>query len=54
VTLDKFSPYVIINGASQGIINGSFINFVLMFFSALFFGRLCCAAEPALMDARKK
>jgi ferredoxin-type protein NapH len=43
VILNYLSPYVIIDGASQGIINGSFIMFGLMFLSALFFGRLWCA-----------
>ena len=43
VILNYLSPYVIIDGSSQGIINGSFIMFGLMFFSALFFGRLWCA-----------
>jgi polyferredoxin len=43
ITMNYFSPYVIIDGASQGIINGSLIMFGLMFFSALFLGRLWCA-----------
>ncbi len=42
VTLNYFSPYVIVDGASQGIVNGSFILFALMFLSALFLGRLWC------------
>jgi hypothetical protein len=42
ITINYFSPYVIIDGASQGIINGSFISFALMFLSALFVGRLWC------------
>ena len=42
VTLNYLSPYVIVDGASQGIINGSFISFALMFLSALFLGRLWC------------
>ena len=33
--MNYFSPYVIIDGASQGVINGSFIVFGLMFLSAL-------------------
>jgi hypothetical protein len=50
-TINYFSPYVIVDGASQGIVNGSFISFALMFLSALFLGRLWCgwacpAGEP--------
>jgi len=40
--MNYFSPYIIIDGASQGIINGSLIVFGLMFLSALFVGRLWC------------
>lgn len=48
ITLNYFSPYVIIDGASQGIVNGSLVMFALMFLSALFFGRLWCGwACPA-------
>jgi ferredoxin-type protein NapH len=43
ITLNYFSPYVIIDGASQSIINGSFIVFVLLFLSSLLLGRLWCA-----------
>ena len=43
VVLNYLSPYVIIDGASRGIVNGSFIMFGLMFLSALFVGRLWCA-----------
>jgi len=43
VTMNLISPYVIIDGAMQGIITGSFIVFGLMFVSALFVGRLWCA-----------
>ena len=39
LTLYYFSPMLIIQGALEGIINGSFIVFVLMFLSALFLGR---------------
>jgi len=42
VTMNFLSPYVIIDGASQGIVNGSLILFGLMFLSALFLGRLWC------------
>lgn len=37
-----FSPYLIIMGASEGIISGSFIVFVVLFLSALFLGRGFC------------
>lgn len=42
VTLYYFSPALIINGALNGIINGSFIVFMLMFLLAIPFGRLFC------------
>lgn len=42
ITINYLSPYLIIDGASQGVINGSFISFTLMFLSALFVGRLWC------------
>jgi len=38
-----FSPYLIIMGASEGIISGSFIVFCVLFLSALFLGRGFCA-----------
>lgn len=48
VILNYLSPYVILAGASEGVVNGSFIAFVLMFISALFVGRLWCGwACPA-------
>lgn len=37
-----FSPYLIIMGASEGIITGSFIVFASMLVGALFLGRLFC------------
>jgi ferredoxin-type protein NapH len=37
-----FSPYLIIMGASEGIISGSFIVFAFLFLSALFLGRGFC------------
>ncbi|MCY3412789.1 MAG: 4Fe-4S binding protein [Candidatus Heimdallarchaeota archaeon] len=37
-----FSPYLIIMGASEGVINGSFVVFILLFLSSLFFGRGFC------------
>ena len=42
ITLYYLSPALIIQGASEGIITGSFIAFTLMFLSALFLGRLWC------------
>lgn len=43
VTLYYFSPALIINAGLKGIINGSFIVFVLMFVLSIPFGRLFCA-----------
>jgi ferredoxin-type protein NapH len=42
ITMNFLSPYVIIDGASQGIVNGSLVMFALMFLSSLFLGRLWC------------
>lgn len=42
ITMNYLSLYVIIDGAMQGIINGSFIVFALMFVASLFVGRLWC------------
>ncbi|HCB95770.1 4Fe-4S binding protein [Ruminococcus sp. YE282] len=43
VTLYYFSPALIINAGLQGIINGSFILFVLMFLLSVPFGRIFCS-----------
>lgn len=43
ITLNYLSPYVIIDGAMEGIINGSFIVFIGLFLSSLIFGRAFCA-----------
>jgi polyferredoxin len=43
ITIYYFSPYVIIQGALEGIITGSFIVFLVMLLSSFFFGRLFCA-----------
>ncbi len=43
VTLYYFSPALIINAGLNGIINGSFIVFVLMFLLSIPFGRLFCS-----------
>ena len=37
-----FSPYLIIQGASEHIMNGSFIVFMLMLVLSMFFGRVWC------------
>lgn len=42
VTLNWFSPYLIIQGASEGVINGSFLMFTAFFVASLFFGRAWC------------
>jgi len=42
VTINYFSPYVIIDGASEGIVAGSFITFGTLFLGSLFFGRAFC------------
>jgi polyferredoxin len=48
LVLYYFSPALIIQSASEGIVNGSFIVFGLMFLAALFLGRFWCGwACPA-------
>lgn len=42
VTLFYISPIVIMMGASEGVVTGSFILFVLLFLLSLFVGRLWC------------
>jgi ferredoxin-type protein NapH len=42
ITMNYLSPYVIIDGAMNGIVNGSLVMFGLMFVSSLFLGRLWC------------
>jgi len=42
ITMNFLSPYVIIDGAMSGIVNGSLIMFGLMFISSLFLGRAWC------------
>lgn len=42
VTINYFSPYIIIDAASNGIISGSFITFTLLFSVSLFLGRAFC------------
>jgi len=60
-TFYYLSPVLIIQAVSKGIINGSFVLFVLMFISSLFIGRgycgwLCPGAgcQEALFTARDK
>jgi ferredoxin-type protein NapH len=42
VTMNFLSPYVIIDGAANGIVNGSLLMFGLMFLASLFLGRAWC------------
>jgi len=42
VTMNFLSPYLIIDGAMNGVITGSLIMFGLMFISSLFLGRAWC------------
>ena len=43
VAVNYLSPVLILMGAGEGIITGSFIMFALMFLSSLFFGRAYCS-----------
>jgi len=42
VTIYYFSPYLIIMGATEGIISGSFVIFAAMLIGSVFFGRIFC------------
>lgn len=42
LTYYYFSPYLIIMGAAEGVISGSFLVFTTMFLGSLFFGRIFC------------
>ena len=42
ITMNFLSPYVVIDGAMNGIVNGSLVMFGLMFVSSLFLGRAWC------------
>jgi ferredoxin-type protein NapH len=42
ITMNYLSPYVIVDGAMNGILNGSVVMFGLMFLSSLFLGRAWC------------
>lgn len=43
ITIYYFSPYIIIQGAVNGIITGSFIVFLSLLVGSVFFGRIFCA-----------
>lgn len=43
ITIYYLSPYIIIQGAIDGIITGSFIVFLAMLFGSMFFGRIFCS-----------
>ncbi len=43
ITIWYMSPYLIIRGAMEGIVTGSFIVFVLMLLGSVFLGRLFCS-----------
>jgi polyferredoxin len=42
VTINYFSPYLIVDGGFAGILTGSAIVFAAMFFGSMVFGRLWC------------
>ena len=42
ITIWYMSPYLIIQGAMEGIVSGSFIVFLCMLFGSVFFGRVFC------------
>lgn len=42
VTIFYLSPYVIIQAGLEGVVSGSFLFFILLFVSSLFFGRAYC------------
>lgn len=43
ITIWYMSPYLIIQGAMEGIMSGSFVVFTCMLLGSIFFGRLFCA-----------
>ncbi|MEW6187308.1 MAG: 4Fe-4S binding protein [Thermodesulfobacteriota bacterium] len=60
-TFYYLSPVLIVEAAAVGIVNGSFIVFLLMFFCALFLGRAYCGwvcpgagCQEALFAVRRK
>lgn len=42
ITLYYFSPYIIIDGISKGILTGSFFIFITLLIGSIFFGRIFC------------
>lgn len=42
IIINYFSPYLIISGAAEGIIAGSFIVFIVQFLTSIIFGRAFC------------
>ena len=42
VSMNYFSPYLVIDGAAQGIVSGSLLVFTAQFLSGLLFGRAYC------------
>lgn len=42
ITIWYMSPYLIIQGAMEGIVSGSFIVFACMLLGSIFFGRIFC------------
>ena len=42
IIMNYLSPYLIVVGASEGIINGSFVFFIFLFFISMFLGRGFC------------
>lgn len=43
ITMNYLSPYVIVDGAAQGLITASAISFGILFLSSLFLGRAFCS-----------
>lgn len=43
ITLNYFSPYLIIQGSFEGVLSGSSLLFLGLFLSSLFFGRAFCS-----------
>lgn len=43
ITINFFSPYVIIMAATEGIVNGSMILFTILLIGSVFLGRLFCS-----------
>lgn len=43
ITVWYLSPYLIIQGAMEGIVTGSFVVFISLLILSIFFGRLFCS-----------